>query len=114
MQRLADDIQGILDSKGEFDHSYFQNWETDFWFGKNGVFELVKYDGNNWIKSSGTIPVHGERMVMEALIKPYKALNGLSTGTWETGSRQNVTFEQFRDGVSKFNSDLFNAEREAE
>jgi len=115
MQRLADDIQGILDSKGEFDHSYFQNWETDFWFGKNGVFELVKYtpETKRWEKSSGTIPVHGEKMVMEALIKPYKALNGLSTGTWETGSRQNVTFEQFRDGVSKFNSDLFNAERVA-
>ena len=112
-QRLADDIQGILDSKGEFDSAYFDNWESDFWFGKDGVFELYKYDGKKWGKSSGTLPSHAEDMVMGAIINPYKALNGLSTGTWDSGTRQSVTFDQFRAGASKFNTDLFHAERVA-
>ena len=110
-QRLADDIQAILDSKGEFDVAYFDRWENDYWFGKDGVFELVKFDGKKWRKSSGQIPTYAIEMVMKGIINPYKSLNRLSTGTWDTGTRQSVTFDQFRAGASKFNSDLWNADK---
>ena len=115
-QRLADDIQGILDSKGEFDLAYFKEWESDFWFGNDGVYELVGLNPSTkkWVASSGeSIPTWASNMVMQSIINPYKRLNRLSTGTWSTGKRQNVTFDEFRAGVSKFNSDLWNAEANA-
>tara|TARA_R100001530_G_scaffold9539_2_gene9609 strand:+ start:6822 stop:15965 length:9144 start_codon:yes stop_codon:yes gene_type:complete len=111
MQDLANDIQGILDSKGEFDEAYFRNWEDNFWFGNDGVFELMKYDGIKWNVASGSsMPTHA-RPILDTILKPYMRLNRLSTGTWDTGRRQSVTFDEFRSGVSKFNSDLWNAEK---
>jgi len=115
LQQLANDIQGVLDSKKGYDSDYYADmYSTDignkFLFGPDGLFQPYvknKVDGGIVVEQSGRFTEVDLTALRAGIIDPINRLARITSADYsQTGKREQVSFDAMMTAIEYYNGNM--------